>query len=168
MRRHIFKLVGLLLGAACSTNPCPSSSPLYCPQSGKCCQTESPYHCGDTCYASQAAAVAACANGGSEETCTASGGGGGGQSGYQQCENAGNTPLYCDTYSGPQLLMGVPGECCSIGAGATNQVGYLCVYTGGNGVPTTSSGGVCNDQASIVAGCPSNGTVVRCCYGSPC
>ena len=55
-----------------------------------------------------------------------------------------------------------------IGAGATGQIGYLCGYTGSNGVPTTSSGGVCNDMARISSGCPSYGTVIRCCYGSPC
>ena len=103
----------------------------------------------------------------SVETCTGDSSSSG-STGYQQCANTGSTPLYCKSFAGPQLLQGVPGECCSIGAGATGQIGYLCGYTGSNGVPTTSSGGVCNDMARISSGCPSYGTVIRCCYGSPC
>jgi hypothetical protein len=86
------------------------------------------------------------------------------QNGYQQCANSPlNTPLYCNTYLGPQLLQGVPGECCSIGQGATSQVGYLCIN--GN---TSTSGGVCQDMATIAGGCPQTGTLVRCCAGGPC
>jgi hypothetical protein len=85
------------------------------------------------------------------------------QNGYQQCANNG-LPLYCNTYAGPQrLLNGVPGECCTIGAGATSKVGYLCIY--GN---TSTSAGVCQDMPTIAAGCPQTGTLVRCCGGGPC
>jgi hypothetical protein len=72
-------------------------------------------------------------------------------------------PLYCDTSVGPQLLQDVPGECCYVGAGATNQFGYLCVYGSHD-----STGAVCGDMETIQASCPPNGTVVKCCYGAAC
>ena len=88
--------------------------------------------------------------------------------GYAQCAAMANTPLYCDTLVGKQALQGVAGQCCSVGAGASSMVGYLCPYVGGNGQPTTTSGGVCNGMDMITAGCPDNGVVVRCCGGGPC
>lgn len=148
-------------------NPCPKSDyPLYCPHNGGCCPADSPYSCTsnatgkDVCFTTPFPA-GYCRN--AQDYCSVGGSDSGPSNGYAQCANFPQAPLYCDTYVGPQLLDSVPGECCSIGTGATSQVGYLCVY--GN---TTSSGGVCQDMATISAGCPSNGTVVRCCYGGPC
>jgi hypothetical protein len=84
-------------------------------------------------------------------------------SGYDQCASSSQMPLYCATSTGPQVLQGVPGECCYVGAGATSQTGYICVY--GN---DDSTGAVCGDMATIADSCPPTGAVIKCCAGSAC
>jgi hypothetical protein len=100
---------------------------------------------------------------GAADYCSASGSDQPPDTGYLQCAALSQMPLYCDTSLGPQLLQGVPGECCYVGAGATNQVGYICVYGSHD-----RTGAVCDDMATIQDSCPPTGTAVKCCYGSPC
>lgn len=166
--RVVLLIGGLLLlqGDSCGeSNPCAGTSdPLYCPHNGGCCPAGYPYECtiaGTAKCQVAPFAPGVCSN--QLDYCSVSGSEAAPPDGYEQCAMFAQAPLYCDTYAGPQLLNGVPGECCSIGAGATSQVGYLCVY--GN---TSTSGGVCQDMNTIASGCPTGGTIVRCCYGSPC
>ena len=46
-----------------------------CSNHGKCCQVDTPYHCGSTCYASPNSAASACGGSANVETCVGSGGG---------------------------------------------------------------------------------------------
>ena len=147
------------------TNTCPASDPLLCPNNRACCSAGNPYECSDAngsvqCYPGVPMARQ-CS--GQIDYCSRSGSDQAPDTGYLQCAARAQTPLYCDSSSGPQLLQNVPGECCYIGAGATNQVGYLCVYGDHD-----STGAVCGDMATIQDSCPASGTVVRCCYGAPC
>ncbi len=111
--------------SACATNPCPPSAPLYCAKADKCCASDTPYHCGDTCWAH----ASSCSGG--AETCTGDSSSAG--TGPQQCANLGSGQLYCQSSEIPPTLQGVPGGCCVVVDGTTGNVisastGYLCAF----------------------------------------
>jgi hypothetical protein len=152
-------------GSGSQAAMCPSSDPLLCPNNQACCSEGNPYECADAngdvqCFPSVPMS-GSCSS--AVDYCSASGSSEPADSGYLQCAARSQMPLYCDTSVGPQVLQNAPGECCYVGAGATNAIGYICVYG-----TYDSTGAVCGDEATIADSCPATGTVVKCCYGSAC
>src|SRR5277367_1293481 len=87
------------------TNTCPASDPLVCPNNQACCSEGNPYECTNAngspqCFPAPPMA-GSCSS--AVDYCSASGSDEAPDTGYQQCADRSQMPLYCDTSLGPQV-----------------------------------------------------------------